>query len=110
MVARRAGNLFQPKRHIGLGAKVKFHVGMDREGVETLLADATPITVGSHEPFVDGEVGLFADGALDRVQAPFHFLLAERDHIFSIAGGVKKAQPPSRSEWDRLTSIRGALY
>lgn len=53
---------------------------MDREGVEAFLADAPPVTIGSHEPFVDGEAGLFADGALDRVQAPFYFLLSDRDH------------------------------
>lgn len=75
MIAGRAGNLFQPKRHIGLRAKVKLHVGMYREGVEAFLADAAPVTVGPHKPFIDSEVGLFAHGALDRIQPPFHFLL-----------------------------------
>jgi hypothetical protein len=80
---------------------------MDREGVEAFLADASPITVDSHEPFVDGEAGLFADGALDRVQAPFYFLLSDGDHKTkkavpqltksSIAGGEMESQPPRQS-------------
>lgn len=75
MIARRAGNLFQPKRDIGLRPQIEFHVGMDWEGVEALLADAPPVTVRPHKPFINGEVGLFADGALDCIQSPFHFLL-----------------------------------
>jgi hypothetical protein len=53
---------------------------MDGEGVEAFLADAPPVTVGSHEPFVNGKAGLFTDGALDRIQAPFYFLLSDSDH------------------------------
>ncbi len=75
MIACRAGNLFQPKRYIGLRPQIEFHVGMDREGVEALLADAPPVSVWSHKPFIDAEVGLFADGTLDCVQPPFYFLL-----------------------------------
>jgi hypothetical protein len=48
---------------------------MDREGVEALLADAPPVSVWSHKPFIDAEVGLFADGTWDCVQPPFYFLL-----------------------------------
>ena len=69
-----AGNGLQVVGNIRLRPLVKFHIGMDREGVEAFLADAPPVTVGSHEPFIDGEAGLFAHGALDRVQAPFDFL------------------------------------
>ena len=53
---------------------------MDRKGVEAFLADAPPVAIGSHKPFVNGKAGLFANGALDRVQAPFYFLLSDRDH------------------------------
>lgn len=71
---------------------------MDRKGVETFLADAPPVTVGSHEPLVDGEAGLFADGTLDRVQASFNFLLSDGDHVdASIAGGEMESQPPRQS-------------
>ena len=84
---------------------------MDREGVEAFLADAPPVTVGSHEPFVDREVGLFADGALDSVQATFYLLLSDGDHVeASIAGGEMKSQPAPLSQRDRLTPIKGALY
>lgn len=94
MIARRAGNLFEPQRHIGLRAKIKLHVGIDRKGVEAFLADAPPVTVWPHKPFIDGEVGLFAYRALDRIQAPFYFLLCQRDHVMaSIAGGEMKSQP-----------------
>ena len=69
---------------------------MDREGIEALLADAPPVTIGSHEPFIDSEAGLFADGALDRVQPPFDFLLSDGDHVdASIAGGEMESQPPA---------------
>lgn len=81
MIARRARNLFQPQRHIRLCAKVKFHVGVYWEGVEAFLADAAPVTIRPHKPFIDGEVGLFAHGALDRIQAPFDFLLGKGDHV-----------------------------
>lgn len=80
MVAGRAGNRLQVKRHVRLCPEIKLHIGMDREGVEAFLADAPPVTIGSHEPFIDGKAGLFADSALDRVQAPFYFLLSDSDH------------------------------
>ncbi len=80
VIARRAGNLPQSKRHIGLGLQVKVHVGMDWKRVETFLADTPPLAVGSHKPFVKAEAGLFADGTLDCAKAPFHFLLREGDH------------------------------
>ena len=75
MITRRAGNLFQAKRHVRLCPEIKLHVGMDREGVETLLADGPPVSVWPHKPFIDGEVGLFADGTGDRIQSPLYFLL-----------------------------------
>lgn len=71
---------------------------MDREGVEAFLADSPPVTIGSHEPFVDGEAGLFADGALDRIQAPLYLLLRKSDHVPSIAGGEMESQPPRQSQ------------
>ena len=80
MAAGCAGNLLQAKRHVWLCPEIKFHIGMDGEGVEAFLADAPPLTVGSHEPFIDGEVGLFADGTWDCVKPPFHFLLRESNH------------------------------
>ena len=80
MVAGRAGNRLQVKRHVRLCPEIKLHIGMDGEGIKALLADASPVTVGSHEPFVNGKAGLFADGAVDRVQAPFYFLLSDGDH------------------------------
>lgn len=80
MVAGRAGNLLQVKRHVRLCPDIKLHIGIDGEGVEAFFADAPPVTIGSHEPFVDGKAGLFADGALDRAQTPFYFLLSDSDH------------------------------
>lgn len=71
---------------------------MDREGVEAFLADAPPVTIGSHEPFIDCEARLFADGARDRVQPPFNFLLSNSDHVdASIAGGEMESQPYRRA-------------
>jgi len=94
VIAGRAGNLLESERHIGLCPKVKFHVGMHRKGVETLLADAPPVTIWPHKSFIDGEVGPFAYGALDRIQSTFYFLLRQGDHMeASIAGGEMKSQP-----------------
>ncbi len=99
MVTGRARNLLQVKRHIRLCPEIKLHIGMDGEGVEAFLADAPPVTVGSHEPFVNGKTGLFADGALDRIQAPFYFLLSDGDHAdASIAGGEIESQPHRRPD------------
>lgn len=103
MVAGRAGNLLQVKRHVRLCSEIKLHIGMDGEGVEAFLADAPPVTVGPHESFINGKTGLFADGALDRVQTSFYFLLSDGDHRTkksvsqltksSIAGKEIKSQP-----------------
>jgi len=49
---------------------------MDRECVETFLADAAPLPIAPHKPLIDTETGLFADGALDCTKSPFYFLLA----------------------------------
>lgn len=93
MVACRAGNLLEPKRHIGLRPQIELHVGIDRERVKAFLADASPVPVRSHKSFIDGEVGLFADGALDRVQPTFYFLLSNSHHVaVSIAGGEMESQ------------------
>lgn len=83
---------------------------MDRKGVIAFLADTPPVTVRSHEPFIDSEAGLFADGAWDRVQATFHLLLGEGDHIESIATKELKWQPSPQSQRDRLTHVRVAIY
>ncbi len=108
MVAGRAGNLLQVKRHVRLCPDIKLHIGIDGEGVEAFFADAPPVTIGSHEPFVDGKAGLFADGALDRVQTPFYFLLSDSDHRMkkfvpqltrlSIAGREMESQPYRRPD------------
>lgn len=108
MIARGAGDFFQPKRDIGLRPEIEFHVGMDREGVEALLADAPPISVRPHKPFIDGEVRLFADGTADCVEPSFHFLLRKSHHIEihcrlcatrveSITGGEMESQPHHRA-------------
>ena len=65
---------------------------MDGKRVKALLADPAPVTVGAHESFIDRKARLFTDGARDCVQAPFHFLLTERDHTESITGEEKKSQ------------------
>jgi hypothetical protein len=76
MIAGRAGNLSQSKGYIRLCLQIKIHVGVDRKGVEALPADAPPFPVGPHEPFIETEARLFTDGTLNRVEAPFHFLLS----------------------------------
>ncbi len=92
---------------------------MDRKGVEALLADAPPIPVGPHEPFIDPKAGLFADGTLDRVQAPFYFLLSDSDHVgagtfhvigaeLSITGGEMESQP-RRRRWYYLDAALGKV-
>lgn len=78
--------------------QVELHIGVHRKGVITFLADASPIPVGSHESLIDGEAGLFADGALDRIQASFYFLLGHGDHIASIAVKELKAQVYRRAD------------
>ncbi len=80
MVASRAGDFLEPQRDIGLRAQIELHVGIDRERIKTFLAETTPVTVCAHEPFVDGKTRLFTDGAGHRAQAPFHFLLGQRNH------------------------------
>ena len=103
MVAGCAGNRLQVKWHVRLCPEIKLHISMDGKGIKAFLADATPVTIGSHEPFVDGKAGLFADGALDRAQTPFYFLLSDGDHRTkksvsqlmksSIAGKEIESQP-----------------
>ena len=94
MITGCAGNLFEAQRYIGLCAKVELHVGIDWKGVEALLADASPVTVWPHKPFINGEVGLFAHGTLNRIQSAFNFLLRDGDHMdVSITGGEMKSQP-----------------
>lgn len=121
MIARCTGNLFQSKRHIGLCAKVKLHIGMNREGVEAFLADATPVAVRPHKPFIDGEVGLFTHGALDRIQSLFHFPLRQGNHRDRVAyvanlmariitGHEMKSQPHHNTSAEYLTRIRVELY
>lgn len=111
MITSCAGNLFQTKRNVGLCPQVELHVGIDWKGVVTLFADASPVAVCSHEPFVDSKAGLFADGALDCVQATFDFLLSDGNHVdASIAVWEMKSQPALQGRRDRLTTIRVALY
>jgi hypothetical protein len=92
-----AGNLLESERYVRLGSEIELHVGMDGKRVEALLADAPPVAISSHESFIDAKARLLTDGAWDRVQPPFHFLLCERDHAWSIAGEEKKSQPVSQS-------------
>lgn len=98
MVAGRAGNLLQVKRHVRLCPEIKLHIGMDGEGVEALLADAPPVTVGPHESFINPEAGLFADSALHRTKTAFDFLLGECDHRdSSITANETESQPSRQS-------------
>jgi hypothetical protein len=76
MVASRAGNFFQAKRDIGLRLQIEIHVGVHREGVETFFADAAPIAVASHKPFVNAETRLFTDGTSHCAESLFYFLLS----------------------------------
>ena len=98
MVAGRAGNLLQVKRHVRLCPEIKLHIGMDGEGVKALLADASPVTVGPHESFINTEAGLFADSALHRTETAFDFLLAESHHSnSSITASEIESQPSQQS-------------
>lgn len=65
MITGGTGNLSQAIGHVRLGAEVEFHIGVDREAVETFLADAPPFAVFLHKPLIDPETGSFAHGALD---------------------------------------------
>lgn len=76
MVAGGAGDLFQSKRDVGLSPQIKLDICMDRKGIKARSAHASPLTVGAHEPFVDGETRLFANGAGNRSQPPLDFLLS----------------------------------
>ena len=80
MIAGRAGDFLEPERHVGLGSEIEFHVSMNREGVETLLTETSPVTIRPHKPLVDRKARLFADGAGDRIQASFDFLLGQCNH------------------------------
>ena len=105
MIAGRAGNLFQAIRHIRLGAKVELHVRIHRETVEAFLADASPIPVRLHEPAIDTEAGLLADGTFDRRQPLFDFFWSNGHgmsfrrlkRLCSIATVEFELQPEGRS-------------
>ena len=80
MVARGAGDFLEPEGYIGLCSEIELHVGVDRKRVEALLTEPSPVTIRPHKPFINGETRLFADGAGDRVQTSFDFLLSQRNH------------------------------
>lgn len=71
MVAGCAGDLLESIRHVRLGAEIEFHIGVDREAVETFLADAPPFAIILHKPLIDSETAAFADGALNRGKPGF---------------------------------------
>jgi len=119
MVARRAGDLLESIGHVRLGAEIEFHIGVDREAVETLLADAPPFPVGFHESLIDPETAAFTDSALDRGQPVFDGFDGWVRHDVRVLGGaavvsVSIALPPRRLQPDGrricLTMSRGRLY
>lgn len=71
MVAGRAGNLLESIRHVRLGAEIEFHIGIDREAIETLFADAPPFAIILHKALINSETAAFADGALNRGKPGF---------------------------------------
>ena len=119
MVARRAGDLLESIGHVRLGAEIEFHIRVDREAVETLLADAPPFPVGFHESLIDPETAAFTDSALDRGQPRFDGFDGWVWHHARVLGGagvvcVSIALPQKRLQLDGkrifLTMSRGCLY
>lgn len=92
MITGGAGNLLESEGDIRLCANIELHVRVDRKRVKALLADASPVAVSPHESFINSKARLLADGTGDGVQPLFHFLLSQRDHLYSIAGEEKKSQ------------------
>lgn len=93
MITGGAGNLLESEGYIRLCSEIELHVRIDRKRVKAFLTDASPVTIGSHEPFIDGKTRLLADRAGDRVQPAFYFLLSECHHAESIAGQESESQP-----------------
>lgn len=119
MVARRAGDLLESIGHVRLGAEIEFHIRVDWEAVETLLADAPPFPVGIHESLIDPETAAFTDRALDRGQPGFDGFDGWVRHDVRVPGGaavvsVSIALPQKRLQPDgrriSLTKSRGCLY
>ena len=71
-----------------MGAEIEFHIGVDREAVETFLADAPPFAIILHKPLIDSETAAFADGALDRGQPGFDGFDGWVRHDVRVLGGA----------------------
>jgi len=69
-----AGDVLEAIGHVGLRAEIKLHIGIDRKAVKALLTDTPPFAVRLHEPLIDAEAGLLADGALYVAQSLFDLL------------------------------------
>jgi hypothetical protein len=74
MVAGGARNFPESIGDIRLRAEIELHVGIDRETVKALLADAAPFPVRLHKPLIDAEAGPLTDGAFHGCQSGFDFL------------------------------------
>jgi hypothetical protein len=88
MVARGAGDFFEPVGDIRLGAQVELHVGVNREAIEALLADPPPLAVWLHKSVIDAKVGFLTNGTFDSRQAGFDFLNGRSGHGNWPPGGV----------------------
>lgn len=74
MLTSGAGDLSKTIGNIRLGPKIKLHVRIDREAVETLLAHAPPFSVGLHKPLIDAETGTLTHSALHCGESRFDIL------------------------------------
>ena len=74
MVTGSARNFPESIGDIRLRTEIELHVGIDRETVKALLADAAPFPVRLHEPLINTESGFLTNGTFHRCQSRFDFL------------------------------------
>ena len=80
MITGRTGDFFETVRYVRLGSEIKLHVSIDREAVETFLADAPPLTIRLHEPLIDAKARLLADRAFRVTHPAFDLLDCQCGH------------------------------
>ena len=80
LLALGTGNGFHQVGNIRLSALIEFHVSVDRETVETLLADTLPFTIGLDAARIDKKLAGLADGAADAAQTRLNLLNRRTGH------------------------------
>jgi hypothetical protein len=80
LFAFRAWNAFQVVRNVRLRPLIKFHIGMDWEGVAAFHAAGFPFAVRLHAPAVNRKGIGFADRTPDRAEPRFDLFRRHSHH------------------------------